>query len=72
MNRIERGGYTYPAWMDSDTHVLDLFRQAECKRSVMWQVIGEELKWWAKCGAVVGCTILAGLIVGYGLSRVIE
>ena len=72
MNRIERNGYAYPAWMDSDSHVIELFRKAKRKRSVMWQVIGEELKWWAKCSAVVGCTILAGLLVGWGLSKVIE
>lgn len=61
MNRIERNGRTYPAWFDSDSHLAELVRGAEQKRSPLRDAIEIGAAW-------VGVILVSG-VIWYGVLR---
>ena len=61
MNRIERNGYTYPAWMDSDEHVIESLRP---KRSQRRESIEIAAIW---IGALAFC-----FVFWYGVARAVD
>jgi hypothetical protein len=65
MNRIERNGYTYPAWSDSDERVIELFRSADRKRKMLWK----KLAVWSF--AAMFC-VGAWWVIIYGAARAID
>jgi len=46
-----------PAFLDSDSHLADLFREAERKRKPWWK----RINWGPLAGAVIAITVSAGV-----------
>jgi hypothetical protein len=55
MNRIERNGRTYPAWFDSDSHLAELVRGAEQKRSQLREAVEIGAAW---IGLILACGVI--------------
>jgi len=62
VNRIERNGYTYPSWFDSDSHLGELIRGAEKVRSRRRKESLEIAAAW------IGMIVVSG-VIWYGVLR---